>query len=482
VDDAKDPVQSAELREDFRPLGDEELAEVLTAHQVWLKSEGKDGKRADLTRADLTGRDLHEATLERADLSRANLARANLSGTNLRGAVLRTTNLEAASLNDADLTGAVLEDAVNMLPTQVAGADLTRAKLPGSLNLAEGLKQADRFADNAQKLYLALLGGCAYAVLTIATTTDAKLITNSATSPLPIIQTPVPIAGFFWVAPLLLAGIYFYFHLYLQRLWEALADLPAVFPDGVSVDRKGDPWLLTGLVRRHARRLAAERPAFARLHTVIVVVSAWWAVPATLAMFWGRYLRRHDWWGTSFHVFLLAAVVAGAFLLPKIAKATLRRSGRSEALRAPWRWAAAIGLAAVIAGVVSLGAIEGSVEDLDAPKFGGANTWVPFLSRRLLGYSVFAQLRGADLKDARLDGANLRGARLDGANLSGARLDGAILFGARLDGANLFGARLDGADLRGAKCLTQERLDSARTAKDAQLPSSLPTECPGRKK
>jgi hypothetical protein len=85
----------------------------------------------------------------------------------------------------------------------------------------------------------------------------------------------VPIAGFYWVAPVLLAGIYVYFHLYLQRLWEALADLPAVFADGVSIDRKVDPWLLTGLIRRHVRRLRAERSTFARLQTVITVLSAW---------------------------------------------------------------------------------------------------------------------------------------------------------------------------------------------------------------
>jgi hypothetical protein len=77
-----------------------------------------------------------------------------------------------------------------------------------------------------------------YTCLTIATTTDPLLLTNSISSPLPIIRTEIPIAGFFWVAPLILLSFYLYFHIYLQRLWETLADLPAVFPDGSRLDKR----------------------------------------------------------------------------------------------------------------------------------------------------------------------------------------------------------------------------------------------------
>ncbi len=96
-----------------------------------------------------------------------------------------------------------------------------------------------------------MLLGCAYAWLTIATTTDARLLTNSASSPLPIIGTDIPIAWFYWAAPVLLLGLYSYFHLYLQRLWEGLSELPAVFPDGKALHKNAYPWLLNGLVRAH---------------------------------------------------------------------------------------------------------------------------------------------------------------------------------------------------------------------------------------
>ena len=58
---------------------------------------------------------------------------------------------------------------------------------------------------------------------------------------------------------------------------------------------------------------------------------------------------------------------------------------------------------------------------------------------------VFANLMGANLKNA-----NLRGANLENANLKNANLRGANLMGANLDTANLMGANLDTANLMGA--------------------------------
>jgi hypothetical protein len=48
-----------------------------------------------------------------------------------------------------------------------------------------------------------------YSWLTIATTTDVRLVTNSASSPLPIIGTEIPVVGFYW-APALLLAMYLY--------------------------------------------------------------------------------------------------------------------------------------------------------------------------------------------------------------------------------------------------------------------------------
>lgn len=96
-----------------------ELNEILTAHNLYLRTGGKEGQRADLSGVDLTGINLRdanlcnaylcEADLSNADLCEADLRYANLRHTNLSGANLRYTNLSGADLTIADLSGADLD-------------------------------------------------------------------------------------------------------------------------------------------------------------------------------------------------------------------------------------------------------------------------------------------------------------------------------------------------------------------------------------
>ena len=54
-------------------MSKQEIEKILSAHQNWLTTEGKEGKRADLRGANLRGADLRNA-----DLSGANLRGADL--------------------------------------------------------------------------------------------------------------------------------------------------------------------------------------------------------------------------------------------------------------------------------------------------------------------------------------------------------------------------------------------------------------------
>ena len=146
-------------------------------------------------------------------------------------------------------------------------------------------------------MFFGLLAASLYSWLTIATTTDVALITGTASSPLPIINTNIALSGFYLAAPLILLAVYFYFHLYLQRLWGDLASLPAVFPDGEALDRKAYPWLLNGLVRKHFKKLELAQRPLTRVENVVSILLAWWVVPFTLFAFWLRFLPRHDWLG-----------------------------------------------------------------------------------------------------------------------------------------------------------------------------------------
>ena len=100
-----------------------EIKKVLDQHLLWIRTDGEEGKRANLTGADLSGADLSGANLTRANLTGADLTRANLSGADLSGANLTRANLTGADLSGANLTRA------NLTRADLSGADLSRANL-----------------------------------------------------------------------------------------------------------------------------------------------------------------------------------------------------------------------------------------------------------------------------------------------------------------------------------------------------------------
>jgi hypothetical protein len=271
---------------------------------------------ANLTGARLDGADLAYATLRGAILSDATVARSTFYNADLRRAVLQRatdvapdgtagTDLTGAKLQGADLRGADLSHARGLIPEAVGGSVLTGAKLPDLVAKFEALSQVAETSKNGSIVFVTMLAACGYSWLTIASTTDVGLITNRSTSPLPIAGTEIPIAGFYWAAPLILLGAFVYLHLYLQRLWQLLASLPAVFPDGVGLDAKAYPWLINAMVRLRFAGLHAATGVAARFETWLSVALAWFLVPLTLAWLWLRYLPRHDWGVTTLQIFII---------------------------------------------------------------------------------------------------------------------------------------------------------------------------------
>jgi uncharacterized protein YjbI with pentapeptide repeats len=386
----------------------------------------------------------------------------------------------------------------DLLPRQLAGADLTGAKLPEQLEAFPGIVHVSELVRTAATVFLSLLVACVYSWLTISATKDPNLLTNSTSSPLPIIQTPIPIAHFYIVAPALPLALYFYLHLYLQRLWEELAELPAIFPDGKPLNRKISPWLIAGIVRAHIPRLLNDRPTLSRLQVHISQVLAWWFVPFTLLLFWLRYLTRHDWRGTAFHMGLLTTAMLSGLWFQRVARSTLKRTPvGSNGDRRSGGWSLVIaGFSILVAAVmISDGAINGYIpgsspastrlrhrafvpqlfsyvggqafanfreqevstrpdnwflrEDLDLPRLvKGAQLRGADL-RNLLGEGAF--MMKADLRDAKLQDADLHNAQLQMANLSLAQLQNADLQSAQLQVAILSSAQLQDARLRYAQ-------------------------------
>ncbi len=91
----------------MKKIGKKRLNIIIKRHELWLASEGKEGKQAnlagtDLSDADLKATDLRKAILagaclKEADLYDADLSYADLSNADLSYAVLRCTKLENAN-------------------------------------------------------------------------------------------------------------------------------------------------------------------------------------------------------------------------------------------------------------------------------------------------------------------------------------------------------------------------------------------------
>ena len=109
------------------------------------------------------------------------------------------SDLRAEELRGRDLRGQDLTKVEGLLPEHLAGADLTRAKLPDEIDKFPALEQVKAISAEARKIFIGLLAACVYSWLVIGTTTDVALILNTASSPLPIINTAIPIAGFYMV-------------------------------------------------------------------------------------------------------------------------------------------------------------------------------------------------------------------------------------------------------------------------------------------
>jgi hypothetical protein len=265
-----------------------------------------------------SGLDLSSFAWDQEDFSGRDLRGANLSGCTFSGADFRNADLWNADLADSDLTGAR-----NLFSEQLAATNLRGAKLPESLQKFEALESTERLSDNSSKVFLTILVAVAYTFLTMATTKDIQLITNTNSSKLPVIGTEIPIVGFYVATPLILLALFVYFHIYLQRLWEAIAKLPAIFPSGRRLDEETHPWLMNDLARQHFPRLCSPALPLSRLQVFVSNLGGYWLVPATVVALWMQFLRVESWRITTLHLVMIAFVVGSAAYYTRLRHKTL---------------------------------------------------------------------------------------------------------------------------------------------------------------
>ncbi|GAC1669803.1 MAG: hypothetical protein NVS9B4_25860 [Candidatus Acidiferrum sp.] len=445
-----------------------DLAEVLDQHKLWVESSGESGSKADLcgvnlANADLTGVNLEGAHLHKVNLCGADLSMANLRGANLVQADLRNATLLGTDLHGANLMGATAYGAEGLWVGRLGGTNLFDALLPESLADFDSTKAIAQATKIARFFYFLTLGVSIACCLLVVFTSDVRLLLNASAFPVVRLGNILPMNGFYLGAPLLLLALYLRFHFLLLRLWGSMAALPTVFPDGQTPERDG-PWFLMGLIRRHFRWLRDNRTPFSLFETVLSTILGYWVVPATMFLFWMRYLVRQDFRGTLLHVVIFTVSVAAAISLPIIVSRVLRPGEvRLPKSRSLIRLILKTTRIALVAGGVlflfSLGVNRGLPADHGvAPGSSSASIrrWAAQVFQSV-GYRPYADLTEATLSAPPAHGnwseagvAAISGARLNQANLRFARGYRVFLINARLWRANLEGAYLSEADLRGA--------------------------------
>jgi uncharacterized protein YjbI with pentapeptide repeats len=490
-----------------------EFGIVLEQHREWVQSGGQTGRQADFSRLNLEGADLTDTNLQGAVLNEAVLKGADLLLTDLQGASLMQANLEGANLlgarlREANLQGANLQNATGLLAAELAGTNLTFAKLPAEVETAEDLKYLSRRGRHANWLVTAFVLLNALACWRIITVSDTLILRNAALLPFPILRSGVPLVQFFLLSPLLIGALYLWLHVYLQRLWEATASMPAVVENGQRLDQ-ALPWIVSWPARNYFRWLRARRSALAGVEKAVCILLLYWVAPATMILVWGRYLTLQDVRGTILHAVLIAAVTAAAIHFPRSAARAFRGeqalsspkaaepspagSASSEQTSAttpvlssysteakpklvmvrpktgtPLELLIGAALGFILC-VLSVGTIAGAPHGgHEGQGIGGANpaAWSAD-ALWLVGYDPFAHVNEAEIskKPAGWNDAEGEINRVQGAALTGFRLRylqayGAFLVRARLRQADLSYASLSEADLRQAN-LRQAKLRSA---------------------
>jgi uncharacterized protein YjbI with pentapeptide repeats len=446
-----------------------DLAEILDQHKQWVESGGKNGARANLCGVNLAKADLTGVNLQGAHLHRVNLAGADLSMANLRGASLVRSNLQNANLlgtelRGANLMGANVYGADGLWFGRLGGTNLFDAVLPESISAVDSSKAISDATKVARWFYFLTVGLSLLCCVLMIYTTDVRLLLNSSALPFPKLGNLLPTTGLFLGGPIVLLILSLRFHFLLLRLWGGMAALPAVFPDGQTLEKDG-PWYLMGLVRRHFRWQGESRAAMTAFESALSTVLAYWIVPVTLFFFWLRYLTRQDFRGTLLHVFLVTAAVATATSVPFVVSRVLRpgdiRLPKSKnilrMILGTTRSALAIGC---ILFVISLGVNRGLPSDKTGSAAGSAadpRRWAA-TAFQSVGYRPYADLTEASLSTPLPKGTpwseenleKISGARLNEMNLRYARAYRAFLVNAKLWRANLEGIYLSEADLRGA--------------------------------
>ncbi len=217
------------------------------------------------------------------------------------------------------------------------------------------LKHIEEISKNARGTWLSLIAVLLFSAIAVAGVKDSDYFIYGAGLVLPVINVAVPVKSFFYAGPLIILGLYTYLHLYLLKLWRALAETGAEPVPGLRLDDLVFPWLISDAAISLMPD-ARGRP-FGWLIQAVSFVFLWLAAPMILILFWLRSFPPHDVFLTSWIGFLISLAFAGGQISYGLSRAILR-SQSTAGSREPVTslpWIVRIGLVVLCIGYLFVG-------------------------------------------------------------------------------------------------------------------------------
>jgi uncharacterized protein YjbI with pentapeptide repeats len=399
---------------------------------------------------------------------------ATLAGRDLRGIALLATPARI-TFRDCDLRDADLSAASGLSIHSFPGSRLGGARLPQGVPDDFRNTNLRELASSTTQQFVTLMVAALFACITVETTTYPALLTDKGGLKLPLVGTELSVVPFFMITPVILLLLFIYFQLHLQQLWEQIARLPREFPSGLSRGEYLPPWMLLSLADWWDPAPGVTTPAYVhRARFVVSFILTWAVIPATLLLFWWRYLPRmhatgNDFLGAVLMVSLAVGVYHFGLTRSTIRRATpIARHGRARVLHLVRRpGVIALAVLSLLLGYVTRGVYQGvrpdvleRVRERLPDRIEGYSRVHPVILvptvLGALGIYPEPRLEQAQLSTAPAgwEGtdetlASVQGARLMSRRLKSARATEAFLARADLRKAVFSEADLSRADLRG---------------------------------
>lgn len=169
------------------------------------------------------------------------------------------------------------------------------APAPRFLTAAVALPRIQAIVTNASAIWFSQIGYLAFITVTLLSVRDLDFFSVTSRISLPLLAVTIPTETFFYIAPWLAAVLHVYFHLFLLKLWDAVAEAPpsvGTLPLGERVA----PWLVVdwALRRRSDYAKATTHRPMTLLGSAVTGFLIWLATPLIIVAFWWRSMPAHD--------------------------------------------------------------------------------------------------------------------------------------------------------------------------------------------